>query len=44
MSPVTEQYSMRNSRAVLNWYDVLRPFSYIGQSRAAALVRHGLRL
>jgi predicted DsbA family dithiol-disulfide isomerase len=29
---------------VLNWYDFLCPFCYVGQSRSAILVRHGLRV
>ena len=44
MSLVTEQHSMRNPRAVLHWYDFLRPFRYIGQSRNAVLVQHGFHL
>ena len=31
-------------RIVLNWYDFLCPFCYIGQSRTAILVRHGLHV
>jgi predicted DsbA family dithiol-disulfide isomerase len=31
-------------RTVLNWYDFLCPFCYVGQSRTAILVRHGLHV
>ncbi len=31
-------------RTVLNWYDFLCPFCYVGQSRIAILVRHGLHV
>ena len=31
-------------RTVLEWYDFLCPFCYVGQSRTAILVRHGLRV
>lgn len=31
-------------RTVLNWYDFLCPFYYVGQSRTAILVRHGLHV
>lgn len=31
-------------RRVLEWYDFLCPFCYVGQSRTALLVRHGLRV
>ena len=44
MSLVTEQHSMRNPRAVLHWYDFLCPFCYIGQSRNAVLLQHGVHL
>jgi predicted DsbA family dithiol-disulfide isomerase len=33
-----------DSRIVLNWYDFLCPFCYIGQSRTGILVRHGLHV
>ena len=29
---------------VLNWYDFLCPFCYVGQHRNAILIRHGLRV
>ena len=29
-------------RTVLHWYDFLCPFCYVGQSRTAILIRHGL--
>jgi predicted DsbA family dithiol-disulfide isomerase len=31
-------------RTALNWYDFLCPFCYVGQSRTAILVRHGLHV
>lgn len=33
---------MDDPRTVLQWYDFLCPFCYIGQHRTAILVRHGL--
>ncbi len=33
-----------NPRTVLNWYDFLCPFCYVGQQRTAILVGHGLRV
>jgi predicted DsbA family dithiol-disulfide isomerase len=32
------------SRTVLAWYDFLCPFCYVGQSRNAILVRHGIHV
>jgi predicted DsbA family dithiol-disulfide isomerase len=44
MNLVTAQRPTRNPRTVLHWYDFLRPFCYIGQSRNSILVRHGFDL
>jgi predicted DsbA family dithiol-disulfide isomerase len=33
---------MTTNNEVLHWYDFLCPFCYVGQSRTAILVRHGL--
>lgn len=33
-----------DSRTVLNWYDFVCPFCYVGQHRNALLVRHGLHV
>jgi predicted DsbA family dithiol-disulfide isomerase len=35
-------FSKLGPRTVLHWYDFLCPFCYVGQSRNAILVRHGL--
>jgi predicted DsbA family dithiol-disulfide isomerase len=35
---------MSESKDVLHWYDFLCPFCYVGQSRTAILVRHGLNI
>jgi hypothetical protein len=32
------------SRTVLAWYNFLCPFCYVGQSRNAILVRHGIHV
>ena len=36
--------SQDDPRRVLNWYDFLCPFCYVGQQRTAILVRHGLHV
>ena len=37
-----EDSSKLDPRTVLHWYDFLCPFCYVGQSRTAILIRHGL--
>jgi predicted DsbA family dithiol-disulfide isomerase len=39
---MSETYKLDDLRTVLEWYDFLCPFCYVGQSRTAILVRHGL--
>jgi predicted DsbA family dithiol-disulfide isomerase len=39
-----QQRNMDDPGTVLNWYDFLCPFCYIGQHRNAILMRHGLRV
>lgn len=37
-----EDFTKLSPRTVLHWYDFLCPFCYVGQSRTAILIRHGL--
>ncbi|HEX8289109.1 MAG TPA: DsbA family protein [Pyrinomonadaceae bacterium] len=39
-----QQRYLKEPGTVLNWYDFLCPFCYIGQHRNAILMRHGLRV
>jgi predicted DsbA family dithiol-disulfide isomerase len=39
-----EDFSKQGCHTVLHWYDFLCPFCYVGQSRTAILVQHGLEV
>jgi predicted DsbA family dithiol-disulfide isomerase len=41
---MSETYMLDDPRTVLEWYDFLCPFCYVGQHRNAILARHGLHV
>jgi len=41
---MSETYTLDDPRTVLEWYDFICPFCYVGQQRTAILVRHGLHV
>jgi predicted DsbA family dithiol-disulfide isomerase len=44
MNQIKERERLESVGTVLNWYDFICPFCYIGQQRNAILSRHGLRV